>query len=44
VWRDPHGVFYLVDHTGTRRLPGTHQKALVIEIYRNSIPLNHVAA
>ena len=23
VWRDPHGAFYLVDHTGTRRLPGT---------------------
>ena len=20
VWRDPHGAFYLVDHTGTRRL------------------------
>ena len=21
VWRDPHGAFYLVDHTGTRRVP-----------------------
>jgi hypothetical protein len=21
LWRDPHGVFYLVDQTGTRRLP-----------------------
>ena len=21
VWRDPHGAHYLVDHTGTRRLP-----------------------
>ncbi len=20
VWRDPHGAFYLVDNTGTRRL------------------------
>jgi hypothetical protein len=20
VWRDPHDAFYLVDHTGTRRL------------------------
>lgn len=20
LWRDPHGVFYLVDHTGTRRI------------------------
>jgi hypothetical protein len=23
VWRDPHGHFYLVDHTGTRKLDGT---------------------
>ncbi|GAA1163220.1 HNH endonuclease signature motif containing protein [Nocardioides aquiterrae] len=23
VWRDPYGAYYLVDHTGTRRLPGT---------------------
>ena len=21
LWRDPYGAFYLVDHTGTRRLP-----------------------
>ena len=21
LWRDPHGVYYLVDHTGTRALP-----------------------
>jgi hypothetical protein len=21
LWRDPHGAFYLVDHTGTRRVP-----------------------
>jgi hypothetical protein len=21
LWRDPHGVYYLVDHTGTRQLP-----------------------
>ena len=21
VWRDPHGAYYLVDHSGTRRLP-----------------------
>jgi hypothetical protein len=29
VWRDPHGAYYLVDHTGTRRIPrlpaGTEQ-------------------
>ena len=22
VWHDPHGGYSLVDHTGTRRLPG----------------------
>ena len=22
VWRDPHGAVYVVDHSGTRRLPG----------------------
>ena len=27
VWRDPHGAFYLVDHTGTRRLPRTAAEA-----------------
>ena len=25
VWRDPHGATYLVDHTGTRRVPSTGQ-------------------
>jgi hypothetical protein len=20
LWRDPHGAYYLVDHTGTRRI------------------------
>jgi hypothetical protein len=20
IWRDPHGAYYLVDHTGTRRV------------------------
>jgi hypothetical protein len=46
VWRDPHGGFYLVDHTGTRRLPGdqTKHKPIVVEIYRHSIPINYMAA
>jgi hypothetical protein len=39
VWRDPHGAFYLVDHTGTRRLPGIggerRPHPLVVEIYRS---------
>ena len=25
LWRDPHGAIYLVDHTGTRRLPRAAQ-------------------
>ena len=33
IWRDPHGHYTLVDHTGTRQLPGT-AKPLVVEIYR----------
>ena len=24
VWRDPHGATYVVDHSGTRRLPADH--------------------
>ena len=45
VWRDPHGGFTLVDHTGTRRLPGTPRagepppRPLVVEIYR---PMPHL--
>jgi hypothetical protein len=34
VWRDPHGGYCLVDHTGTRRIPGSPGPA-VVEIYRN---------
>jgi hypothetical protein len=45
IWRDPHGAYYLVDHTGTRRTsppprrrhhrprPGTRPKPLVIAIH-----------
>ena len=36
VWRDPSGLFYLVDHTGTRKLPaGADVFPLVMEIYRD---------
>jgi uncharacterized protein Smg (DUF494 family) len=35
VWRDPHGGYFLVDHTGTRRLSGrSDDLPLVVEIYR----------
>jgi hypothetical protein len=33
LWRDPHGGFILVDHTGTRRLPGS--RPVGMEIYRD---------
>ena len=33
LWQDPHGQIYLVDHTGTRRLP-TRSRPVTIEIYR----------
>jgi hypothetical protein len=36
VWRDPHGAHYLVDHTGTRRVPGevdTPARLMVIEFW-----------
>ena len=36
LWRDPHGAYYLVDHTGTRALKGrTDDLPLVVEIYRD---------
>ena len=34
IWRAPHGQYTLVDHTGTRRLPG-RPAPQVVEIYRN---------
>ena len=40
VYRDPHGAFYLVDHTGTRRLRGprdSDRKPLVLEIWRSPV-------
>jgi hypothetical protein len=43
LWRDPHGAHYLVDHTGTRRLPGT-PKPLVVELWRTPWQLTYDAA
>ena len=48
VWRDPHGAFYLVDHTGTRRLPAApanpgppepHRSPVVIELWHSPVDL-----
>ncbi|MDI6908682.1 hypothetical protein [Nocardioides sp.] len=36
LWRDPHGAFYLVDHTGTRQLPNT-RRPLVVELWHSPI-------
>ncbi|HEY0951537.1 MAG TPA: hypothetical protein VGD85_15170, partial [Nocardioides sp.] len=36
LWRDPHGGHYLVDHTGTRRLPdspGAARRPVVTEMW-----------
>jgi hypothetical protein len=47
VWRDPYGVHYLVDHTGTRRLPDTvvqpeHERSRA-ELSFMKVVLDHVA-
>jgi hypothetical protein len=31
LWRDPHGAYYLVDHTGTRRLEQPKQSNEPVE-------------
>ena len=44
LWRDPHGGFYLVDHTGTRRLHGNEGQDgpghLMIAEFWHSPPMN----
>jgi hypothetical protein len=38
LWRDPHGAFYLVDHTGTRRLPPTVvTRPRVVELWHTPV-------
>lgn len=48
LWRDPHGAFYVVDHTGTRRLPTAPirptKRALVVELWRTPIQLTYAPA
>ena len=44
VWKDEHGAFFLVDNTGTRRLPRqTDALPMVIEIYRDLPPIEWAA-
>jgi hypothetical protein len=33
VWRDPHGVTYVVDHSGTRRVPSQRKSASRLELH-----------
>ena len=48
VWRDPHGGCYLVDHTGTRRIPDTAtddqptppRKPLTVELWHSPITID----
>lgn len=38
VWRDPHGALYLVDHTGTRKIP--NEKLSRVEVlFRDALTL-----
>ena len=43
VWRDPHGAFYVVDHTGTRQLPSNDDQTgpghLMIAEFWHSPPM-----
>lgn len=44
VWRDPHGGFYLVDHTGTRRLRQQPVESdLTVDFVRHSLGLEYAA-
>jgi hypothetical protein len=47
VWRDPHGAFYLVDHTGTRRIPtapAEPRRQPVIELWHTPIQIEYDVA
>ena len=52
VWRDPHGAYYVVDHTGTRQLPRTTmdqgtpapgRSPVVVEIWHSRVELDYAA-
>ena len=46
VWRDPHGAFYLVDHTGTRRIPTApaEPRRPVVELWHSPIQIEYDVA
>jgi hypothetical protein len=47
LWRDPHGAFYLVDHTGTRRIRGTDEdgpgRLMIVEFWHSAVRLDWAA-
>jgi hypothetical protein len=44
VWRDPHGAYYLVDHTGTRRVTSASRRPVVVELWYPELRLEYDAA
>ena len=52
LWRDPHGAYYFVDHTGTRRLRNRKSKRkqerpkpLAVELWHSPFrPENHATS
>jgi hypothetical protein len=44
LWRDPHGVLYLVDHTGTSRVqPSTNRHEPTVDLYESLVRLEFAA-
>ena len=44
VWRDPHGEFYLVDHTGTRKVTGRtppRRKVLSLVLHHSDVRVDY---
>ncbi|QGA07146.1 DUF222 domain-containing protein [Nocardioides sp. dk884] len=43
VWRDPHGALFLVDHTGTRRIPTRFTEPVAVELWYSPIEIEYAA-
>ena len=45
LWRDPHGATYLIDHTGTRRVPSAPtNRRPVVELWRSPVTVTYALA
>lgn len=40
VWRDPHGQYYLVDHTGTRKVTSPKRRRVGLELHLSDLNLD----